>query len=646
MKTNIPPTKYQLTPVPFTAVHFSDLFWAPRIETNRAATILHIYRKLEETGRISAFDLNFERPVPSPIVLVFGDSDPAKWIEAACYSLATHPDPELAGLLDRVVDKVIAAQQADGYLNTHFIHTQPEMRWKNLRDWHELYCAGHLIEGAVAHQQATGERKLLEALSRYADHIDATFGLEPSKKPGYCGHPEIELALVRLYHATRNRRYLELSKYFVEERGQDGPGKPHYFDLEAYERGDDPARFWAKTYEYCQAQVPVRQQEKVVGHAVRAMYLLCAMTDLASEYEDSTLKETCDRLWDNLLNKRMYLTGGIGPARHNEGFTMDYDLPDETAYAETCATIGLMLWNSRMLQSDGHRKYADVVERALYNGFLSGVSLDGRHFFYENPLASAGIHHRVEWFDCPCCPPNVARILASLGGFFYSTSEDGLWVHLFAGSQARIESGDEPLFIRQETDYPWRGAVRFVIDMPSQGAPKPFTLHLRLPGWCKGYTLKINGSPASAEPTPSGYLAIRREWKSSDQVDYEMEMPIRPVFANPAVRLLEGRIAIQRGPLVYCLEGVDNGGIILDRISLDPQMISRTFTEEYRPDLLGGVTVIHGKGVAIDEAGWQDELYREEAPTEREVEITAVPYCVWDNRAPGEMRIWLRARNR
>jgi DUF1680 family protein len=376
------------------------------------------------------------------------------------------------------------------------------------------------------------------------------------------------------------------------------------------------------------------------------MYLLSAMTDLAGEYGDPTLKETCDRLWDNLLNKRMYLTGGIGPSRHNEGFTMDYDLPDETAYAETCATIGLMLWNSRMLQFDGHRKYADAIERGLYNGFLSGVSLDGRRFFYENPLASAGEHHRVEWFACPCCPPNVARILASVGNFFYSTSEDGVWVHLFAGSRARIESGREPVIIRQETSYPWSGAVRFIFEMPSQPVPQPFTLYLRLPAWCKEYTLKINGSTYSVQPDPSGYLGIRRDWGDGDHVDYEMEMPIRTVFANPAVRLLEGRVAIQRGPLVYCLEGVDNGGILLDRISLDPQTIAQTFTAEYRSDLLGGVTVIHGRGYAIDETGWQEELYRAEAPSEREVEITAVPYCVWDNRAPGEMRVWLRARNR
>ena len=641
--------KYKLTPLPFTAVHFNDSFWAPRIEINRVVTIPHIFRKLEETGRISAFDLNFERPIPAPVVLIFGDSDLAKWIEAASYSLATHPDSKLAAQVDLVVDKVISAQQPDGYLNTHFTHAQPEMRWKNLRDWHELYCAGHLIESAVAHYQATGEHKLLDALSRYADHIDATFGLEPGKKPGYCGHPEIELALIRLYHATGNRRYLDLSKYFIEERGQHGPDKPHYYDVEARERGEDSARFWAKTYEYCQAQVPIRDQVKVVGHAVRAMYLLSAMADLASEYADPTLLESCERLWHNLLHKRMYLTGGIGPSRHNEGFTMDYDLPDETAYAETCATIGLLQWNARLLQFDGNRKYADVVERGLYNGFLSSVSLDGTHFFYENPLASAGGHHRVEWFDCPCCPPNVARLLASLGGYLYSTSAGGLWVHLFAGSTAQIEVNGAPVTLTQETHYPWDGTVRFHMDLASRPVGQQlFTLYLRLPGWCEGYTLEVNGQPYAVQPGPGGYLALQREWQTGDVVEYVMEMPVRPVFANPAVRQLEGRLALQRGPLVYCLEGIDNGaatGSILDRISLDPQEIVRTFTAEFRTDLLGGVTVIRGRGFTIDAAGWHEDLYHNQTPSEVEVPITALPYCVWDNRTPSEMRVWFRARN-
>lgn len=406
--------KRQLSPVLFTQLRFTDDFWAPRIEINRTRTIPHIYRKLEETGRISAFDLNFERPVPSPIVLIFGDSDPAKWIEAASYSLMNTPDPVLAEKVDYVANKIIGAQQPDGYLNTHFTVVQPEMRWKNLRDWHELYCAGHLMEGAVAHYQATGDPKLLNALARYADHIDATFGREPGKKRGYPGHPEIELALVRLYHATGNCRYLELAKYFVDERG----AQPHYYDIEARQRGDDPARFWARTYEYCQAHAPIRQQEKVVGHAVRAMYLFSGVADLAHEYDDRSLYETCVRLWDNLIHRRMYLTGGIGPSRHNEGFTEDYDLPDETAYAETCATIGLMMWNHRLLQFGGESRFADVLERGLYNGFLSGVSLEGTHFLYENPLSSAGDRLRQEWFICPCCPPNVARLLASVGNYF------------------------------------------------------------------------------------------------------------------------------------------------------------------------------------------------------------------------------------
>ena len=633
--------KYQLTPVPFTAVRFNDPFWAPRIATNRTATIPHIYRKLEETGRISAFDLDFDRPLPAPIVLIFGDSDPAKWIEAASYSLATHPDPELASLVDRVVDKVISAQQPDGYLNTHFTRAQPEMRWKNLRDWHEMYCAGHLIEAAVAHYQATGERKFIDALSRYANLIDDNFGSEPGKKHGYGGHPEIELALVRLYQATGNRRYLELSKYFVEERGQHGPDKPHYYDIEARERGEDPAAFWAKTYEYCQAQEPIREQEKVVGHAVRAMYLLCAVADLASEYEDPTLLETCERLWDNLLTRRMYLTGGIGPSRQNEGFTRDYDLPDETAYAETCAAIGLALWNHRMLQFDGDRKYADVVERSLYNGILSGVSLSGDRFFYENPLSSDGNHHRVAWFDCPCCPPNLARVVASVGNYFYSTSADGLWVHLFAGSDAQIQLGDATVTVQQETIYPWEGAVRLKIGLTD---PRRFTLYLRMPGWCTDYTVKVNGQADTGTPTSGGYLAIEREWHNGDVIDYDMKMPVRPVFANPAVRLLEGRVAIQRGPVVYCLEGADNSDGILDRISLDPSDIAHVFTAEYRPDFLGGVVVLHGQGRAIEDSGWDDTLYRSQPPAEKTVEVTAVPYCVWDNREPGEMRVWFRAK--
>ncbi|GAP08476.1 uncharacterized protein conserved in bacteria [Anaerolinea thermolimosa] len=632
----MPNVQRSLQPVPFTQVQLTDGFWAPRQETNRRVTLQHIHRKLQETGRIAAFDLNFTRKVPSPIVEIFGDSDVAKWIEAVSYSLATHPDPQLAQTLDGVVDKVIAAQQPDGYLNTHFIVVQPEMRWKNLRDWHEMYCAGHLMEGAVAHAQATGQRKLLDALARYADHIDATFGPEPGKKRGYCGHPEIELALVRLYHATGNPRYLKLATFFVDERGQ----QPHYFDIEARERGEDPASFWAKTYEYCQAHVPIRQQDKVVGHAVRAMYLFSAVADLAHENNDPSLRETCDRLWDNLIHRRMYITGGIGPSRHNEGFTEDYDLPDETAYAETCATIGLIFWNHRLLQFEGDRRFADVMERGLYNGFLSGVTLSGDRFLYENPLSTNGSRHHEEWFYCPCCPPNVARLLASVGGYFYSTGAEDVWVHLFASNHASLEVAGTALTLREETQYPWDGKVTLQMELER---PATFTLHLRVPEWCPGYRLSVNGKALQVQPGPDGYLAVRREWQSGDTVVYEMDMPVQLIWSNPAVRQLEGRVAIQRGPVVYCLESVDNPTTPLDRISIDPEGFLKACTVEYRPDLLGGVAVIHGPGRAIEAEGWGEVLYRPEAPGEKEITLTAVPYCTWDNREPGEMRVWLRA---
>lgn len=636
--------KRQLEPVPFTQVTFDDGFWAPRLEVNRTVTIPHIYQQLEATGRVSAFDLNFERPVPSPIVWIFGDSDPAKWIEAASYSLATHPDPALEALVDSFADRIIHAQQPDGYLNTHFIVAQPEMRWRNLRDWHELYCAGHLIEGAVAHYHATGERKLLEALCRYADHIDATFGTEPGKKRGYCGHPEIELALVKLYHATQNPRYLKLATYFIDERG----GQPNYFDEEARARGDDPAKFWAKTYEYCQAHIPIREQTKVVGHAVRAVYLLSAVTDLAHENGDPTLRETSQRLWSNLVTRRMYLTGGIGAAHNIEGFTQDYDLPDETAYAETCATIGLMLWNHRMLQFSGEGKYADVLERALYNGFLSGVSLDGARFFYENPLASAGHHHRERWFLCPCCPPNIARTLASLGWYFYSVGATGandIWVHLYGQGTVKTQVNGHEVSLRQVTKYPWDGNVKLELGLAS---PQRFTLHLRVPGWCERWQVAMNGEQLAVNSgelsVNEGYIQLTSEWQPGDVVEYNMEMPIRTTWAHPAVRALQGRMALQRGPVVYCLEGVDHGDIKLDRISIDPQHVSNEFQVEHREDLLGGVSVLRGKGRVVEESGWEDTLYRTQGPSLNSIDITAIPYYAWDNRAPGEMRIWMRAR--
>jgi DUF1680 family protein len=335
----------------------------------------------------------------------------------------------------------------------------------------------------------------------------------------------------------------------------------------------------------------------------------------------------------------MYLTGGIGPSRQNEGFTEDYDLPDETAYAETCATIGLVLWNHRLLQFEGDSRFADVMERGLYNGFVSGVSLDGRHFLYENPLSSAGQRQREEWFECPCCPPNVARLLASLGDYFYSTGPSDLWVHLFAANTAAVEIGGQAVTVTQSTQYPWDDTVTLRLEMDQ---PARLTLHLRVPGWCETYALAINGA---AQPLPAaerGYLALTRVWQPGDTVTYQMDMPIRPTWAHPAVRQLHGRVALERGPIVYCLEGTDHGGLVLDRLSLKPEQVAAAFRVEHRPDFLGGVAVLCGPGTRLTSSG-AEALYASVPPQREAVELLAVPYCVWGNREPGEMRVWLRA---
>lgn len=629
----------RMEPAPFTAVKFEDAFWKPRMETNREVTIAHIYAQCEQTGRISAFDLDFEREVPTPIVHIFQDSDIAKWIEAAAYSLATHPDAALEARVDAVIEKIAAAQQKDGYLNTHFTVVQPHMRLRNLRDWHELYCAGHLIEAAAAYVEATGKRALLDVVCRYVDLLADTFGPGPGQKRGYCGHPEIELALLSLHRVTGDARHLELASYFVDERGR----QPHYFDQEARERGEDPAAYRFKTYEYCQAHIPLRDQQKVVGHAVRAMYLLSAASDLSAAKNDAPLWQACLRLWDNLVSRRMYLTGAIGPSGHNEGFTEDYDLPDESAYAETCATIGMMQWNLRMLQISGESRFADEVERGLYNGFLSSVSLAGDSFFYENPLASRGGHHRAHWFDCPCCPPNIARTLASLGRYFYSSGPRALWVHLYAQGSVELPLAAGGVHVRQVTGYPWDGGVRLELTLAEA---QNFSLHLRIPGWCRHWVAEINGVAVEAGGLEHGYLRLERQWQSGDVVTLRMDMPVEALWANPAVRYLEGRMALRRGPLVYCLEGVDQAGIILDRLSVSAQDVADgKFSPVQHPGLPGGVLALRGPASLVSEAGWQNQLYRSQKPQEEETHIVAVPYFAWDNRADGgEMRVWLREK--
>jgi DUF1680 family protein len=558
------------------------------------------------------------------------------------------PNPEFERQVDEVVDLIEAAQQPDGYLNIFFTSVEPHNRWRNLRDWHELYDEGHLLEGAVAYYQATGKRKLLDVMLRYVDHINARFGRGDGQIRGYCGHPEIELALVKLYHETGEKRYLDLSKYFVDERGQ----QPHFFDIEARERGDDPAKFWAKSYRYCQAHVPVREQTTATGHSVRAGYLYSAMADLAVETADNTLLEVSKLVWDDLTQHQMYVTGGLGPAHANEGFTFAYDLPNETAYAETCASIALAFWAQRMFHADPHSRYIDVMERALYNGVLSGVSHEGSHFFYSNPLASyphvnpyehwSGIqterhYRRSEWFACPCCPPNLARIVANIGAHFYSATPTTLYVHLYNANHARFTLGGRAVEIEQHTHYPWDGDIHLKVhtDQPAQ-----FELALRIPEWCRDFRITVNGADVSDSPR-QGYVRLARMWSNGDEVTLSLQMPVERIAAHPDIRQDAGRIALQRGPVVYCLEEVDNGARLANVVLPRDAHISPSPDA----DLFGGVSVITGDALRIEPAQWAGSLYQPQSQIQYSPSaftFKAIPYCFWANRTPGEMTVWVR----
>ena len=620
-------------------------FWGARADAVAARTADILYERCVEAGMLDQVDP--DRPVPAqrlPFLRdrddsvstvsqqMFWDSDLGKVIETAAYTLHRRTNPELEAKIDALVDMFAKLQQPDGYLSSWYQRMQPGLRWTNLRDCHEIYCAGHLIEGAVAYFQATGKRKLLDVMCRYADHIGTVFGPGPGQRRGYCGHEEIELALVKLARVTGERRYMDLARYFVEQRGR----QPHYFDEEARARGEDPAAFDHQTHEYSQSHAPVREQKKVVGHAVRAMYLYSGMADVATEYGDGTLRAALDRLWDDLHTRRLYATGGLGPSAHNEGFTADYDLPNDTAYAETCAAVGLVFWANRMLGMGPDARYADAMELALYNGSISGLSLDGALFFYENPLESHGGHHRWHWHRCPCCPPNVARLVASVGRYLYGVSDDAVAVHVYGDSTARLEVGGRPVTLTQESRYPWDGAVALAVDVP---APTRFTLHLRVPGWCRGAALSVDGERIDvAAATADGYVALDREWRGGEAVRLDLEMRPERLYAHPAVRQDLGRVALRRGPLLYCAEAVDNPGGV-QGLSV-PR--AAPLAASFEPDLLGGVVTLTGEGTRDGAAGWDGALYRADPPATEPTPFKAVPYFAWDNRAPGDMQVWLR----
>lgn len=626
-------------------VRINGGFWGRLMEVNRSVTLPIQYKQSKDTGRIDAFKLAWKQGDDNP-PHIFWDSDVGKWIEAAAYSLSASPDAALERLVDSVIDLIARAQQPDGYLNTHFTVVEPEKRWTNLRDNHELYCAGHLIEGSVAYYQATGKRRFLDVMCRYADYIGKLFGPRKGQKRGYCGHEEIELALIKLHLVTNERRYLDLARYFIDERGR----SPHYFDQEARARGEEPRKFWAKTYEYNQAHVPVREQAEVVGHAVRAMYLYCGMTDVAQATGDKTLLKACKRLWKNLVERRMHITGGLGPVAANEGFTCDYDLPNESAYLESCAAIGLVFWAQRMLNAEFDGEVADVMERALYNGTISGVSFDGKTFFYGNPLAAhPGFdgngrfvnkeyhYRRSKWFGCACCPPNIARMIAQFPGFVYSIRARELAVHHYAGSESQVTVAGQTVRLVQETAYPWQ--ERVVLRLTPERA-SVWTLALRIPGWCREATLCVNDKAVALAPvTTRGYARIRRKWHPGDRVDLVLPMPVERIAAHPAVRQNGGRVALQRGPVVYCFEEADNGSNLNDVVLRPDRAFKITRGDS---GLLAGVPRIHAKAWRRELEDWKGRLYGRQGSRHVHCDVTAIPYFMWANRSPGEMLVWIR----
>jgi len=667
---------YPITPVPFTAVRITDGFWAPRIETNRRVTIPAIFQKCEETGRIDNFaiaggilegEYKGER---------YNDTDVYKTIEGASYSLMVHPDPELERYLDGVIAKIAAAQEPDGYLYTPRTASpttlQPGIggeRWAELAISHELYNAGHLYEAATAHFLATGKRSLLDVALKNADLVARTFGPEPSNRQGFPGHQEIELALVKLYRLTGKAAYLDLAKYFLDQRGR-GLTLRQYPPGNRFAIYNDPTQI--------QAHKPVLEQDEAVGHAVRLTYMASGMADVAALTGDRARFDAVRKLWENVVGKKMYLTGGIGSRHDRERFGQNYELPNLTGYLETCASIGMAFWNLRMFLLTGEAAYIDVMERVMYNGVLAGVSLDGTLFFYPNPLESDGKYRfnkgragRAPWFGVACCPGNVSRFLPSVPGYVYATRDDILYVNLFIAGAARVDLGGRAVSITQETRYPWDGRIGLTVD-PVRKAE--FALHIRIPGWARnepvpgdlyrfverdgaGVSIRVNGKVVSAD-LDRGFARVRRVWQKGDRVEVVLPMEPRRIVAHPSVKDDAGFVAVERGPLVYCAEGPDNGGRALNIVLPDGAPLKPV----EKPGLLGGVVVLTGEARAAEPAAVErvGAVGTDDAPADDEEEappasrrrlvpgaalkphpLVLIPYYAWAHRGEGEMTVWL-----
>ena len=633
-----PLAPFRFSVAPASAVSLADPVLAPRVEANRAATIPACLRHFEKEHCIDALKLKWKKG-DKWWPHIFWDSDVAKVAEGMARELARKPDPALAKQLDRLARLIVSAQRPDGYLNTHFTLVEPEKRWTNLHDWHELYCAGHLIEAAVAHFEATGERFFLDAMRRYADLIAKTFGRKPGQKRGYPGHEEIELALCRLAWMTDETKYLDLAAYFVGERGR----KPNYYvKKEGWEE-------WR--LRYLQAHERPRDQREAVGHAVRWAYLCCGMADVADRTGDAGLLDACRAMWENCTQRRMLVTGGIGTDRGSEAFERDFKLDNLTAYAESCAAIGLALFSRRMHEITGEGRYVDAIERALYNGILSGVSLSGDRFFYQNPLASNAdspyARERQEWFYCSCCPTNFARFLPQVSQLCWAWRPGEVRLCIPAATEFKLESG---MKIVVSGGYPYDGAIRIRFEgafrtarfpgmlgvtKPSKIPPRPFVLSLRIPDWCETFAVAVNGKRLAAKPK-DGFVSVERAWKPGDEVALDLAMPVRVLRANDAVQADAGRIALQRGPLVYALESVDNGPG-LHRLSIPAKQAFKLVAAKGLPK---GTVAIAGTAFETTRPG--DALYSTAATRTRRRRFVAIPYALWQNRGPAEMQVWTR----
>ena len=631
-------------------IKINDTFWSSHVDLVRNAIIPYQWEAMndripdaESSHCLENFEVAAGRKEGKFYGAVFQDTDVAKWLEAVGFSLECYPDEELERTVDEVIDLIAEAQQDDGYINTYFTIVAPEKRWSDLCEGHELYTAGHLMEAAVAYYNGTGKRKFLDCMCRFADLICDTFGFEEGKIHGYPGHQEVEIGLVKLYYATGERKYLDQAKYFIDARGV---GK-NYF-LEEMKKPDFLKifpEFVNYDPRYSQSHLPVREQTTAEGHAVRAVYMYCAMADLAYEYQDKELMKACETLWNNMVEKRMYLTGGIGSSGILERFTTDYDLPNGYNYAESCASIGLALFGMRMAQITKDAKYVDVLEKALYNTVLAGIALDGKSFFYVNPLEVWPVtcidrtskEHvkpiRQKWFGVACCPPNIARTLASLGQYIYSWEKEDreLYINLFVSGDTVVDTEDGELKITAETKFPWEMHATYTIETTTK---VPVKIKIRVPEYAQNYKILCDGKEVEYKEE-KGFATV--EVSKNVKLEVVFEADAKFVRANPQVREDAGKVAITRGPLVYCLEEVDNGAN-LSVITVDTEKELRSEVDETR----NGYVVVKAHGKRLCEEQWKDGLYSSQKLQKKDVELLAVPYFYWNNRGMGEMEVWIR----